>query len=72
MPNATLSFKLPEDMCNLECALKGIQLAAFQETVFQKIRDKLKYQKLKENQSQILEELRTELFEEKVELTEWE
>ena len=67
---AKLEFDLPEDSADLESALKGTELAMFQESVFSKIRDMIKYSDITEDQEKILEKLRDELREEEVEITE--
>ena len=58
---ATLEFDLPEDRSEHELACKASGLYCFQFDTFNRIREYLKYEELKPNQAEILEELRDTL-----------
>jgi len=70
---ATLTFNLPEENSEFECASKGTDLACFQFEVFSKIREYLKYGRndkgVGKEAAEILEELRNHLNDEEVKLS---
>ena len=67
---AILKFTLPEEKYQFECAINGIELASFQDRVFEEIRNRLKYKNLGYDADKELENLRDVLLDEAVSLPE--
>jgi len=61
MPKATLEFSLPEEQSEFEIAVAAVQFACAWEDIFNYLRNKLKYEKLSEQEIEIYEKIRDQL-----------
>lgn len=63
MPKVTLTFNLPEEQYDYECATKGCSLAFTLDDFDNYLRQRLKYEVLEDGVAEILQDVRDKLHE---------